>query len=72
VRCRATSRRDLEVPDAAARQVQPQTKPVSARTGGVKYGVVARSGSGAQGDSGYGQSRRLKNRMKLLVTRLAE
>lgn len=62
----------LEVPDATARQVQPQMKPVSAQTGGVMYVVVAHSGSGAQGDSDYERSQRSKNKMKLLVTRLAE
>lgn len=62
----------LEAPDASARQVLPQTKLVSAQTGGARYVAVAHSGSEAQEGSDCGRSQRLKSRRKLLVARLAE
>jgi hypothetical protein len=59
----------LEDPGDLARQCQPQKMLVFGQTGGVTNVEVVQSIQGVREGSGCGRSRRLTNRMKLLMTR---
>jgi hypothetical protein len=69
--CRAANMVGPEDPGDFARQGRLRRTQVFEQTDGVMNVEAVLSGQGAREDSGYGLSRRLTSKMKLLMTRLA-